>query len=102
MDRFYKSFFVEQKFDKIKETPIFHLYEILKDIELSKLKHWSTLYEYYKQKSNFSEKIGAFLMKYNELKEFYSTKKELIDELNTTYERIEFKIIGEYLKKEKK
>ena len=91
---FDQTFLENPNLDKIKNTPIFYLCEIMKEInqkELESLDSFSTLFE---QKNELNKLIELFL---NPIKK-RSYIQHNIKLLNKIYERIGFIIIDDYIK----
>ena len=88
---FDKTFLENPNLDKIKNTPIFYLSEILKEINLKELENLESCPTLFEKKSEINKLIWKFL---NPIKNF----KDIKNNINKIYERIESKIIDDYIK----
>ena len=89
---FDKTFLENPNLDKIKNTPIFYLSEILKEMNLKELENLESCPTLFEKKSEINKLIWKFL---NPIKNFKDIKNNI---LNKIYERIESKIIDDYIK----
>ena len=89
---FGQTFLENPNLDKIKNTPIFYLSEILKEMNLKELENLESCPTLFEKKSEINKLIWKFL---NPIKNFKDIKNNI---LNKIYERIEFKIIDDYIK----
>ena len=89
---FDKTFLENPNLDKIKNTPIFYLSEILKEMNLKELENLESCPTLFEKKSEINKLIWKFL---NPIKNFKDIKNNI---LNKIYERIEYKIIDDYIK----
>ena len=92
---FDQTFLANPNLDKIKNTPIFYLCEILKEMnlkELDSLEGFSTLLE---KKNEINRLIDNFS---NPEKNYEGIKSSIKDDLKKIYEKIESKIIADYIK----
>ncbi len=88
---FDKTFLENPNLDKIKNTPIFYLSEILKEINLKELENLESCPTLFEKKNEINKLIWKFL---NPIKNF----KDIKNNINKIYERIEYKIIDDYIK----
>ena len=89
---FDKTFLENPNLDKIKNTPIFYLSEILKEMNLKELENLESCPTLFEKKNEINKLIWKFL---NPIKNFKDIKNNI---LNKIYERIESKIIDDYIK----
>ena len=91
-----------EEITKIKDTPIFRLYIILKEINKIELNHFQKYYDYLGLKGTYLISIGCFIQDYMHLDNYYKGIGPLKERLNERYRKIEIKSIDKYIEKEYK
>ena len=82
----------------IENSPIFHLADILNEINLTELRELSNAFtSYFKRQEMIVSRLKQFLEHYEVLKEPDSNRKKIITKLNKACRKIEMKIIDDYL-----
>ena len=89
-----------EEITKIKDTPIFRLYIILREINKIELNHFQRYHDYILSKGNYLLSIASFIQDYMHLDNYYKGIGPLKEELNESYRKIELKSIDKYLKGE--
>ena len=93
-NKFYRTYLENPNLDKIKNTPIFYLCEILNEMNLKELESSDSLFTLFEKKSE----INKLMEKFSNPEKNYKIIKSSIEKLKKIYERIEGKIIDEYIK----
>ena len=91
-----------EEITKIKDTPIFRLYIILKEINKIELNHLQKYNDYLALKRTYLISIGCFIQDYMHLDNYYKGIGPLKERLNERYRKIEIKSIDKYIEKEYK
>ena len=102
MKKFNDNFLVDPNLSKIKNTPIFKLCEILKEINSSELKYFEILFNYFCEKSDIIYTLEKFLLYYKYSDLYYSGIGPLKKNLNVAYRNIELRTIDKYIKEKYK
>ena len=89
-----------EEITKIKDTPIFRLYIILREINKIELKHFQRYHDYILSKGNYLLSIACFIQDYMYLDNYSKIIGPLKEELYDRYRKIELKSIDKYLKGE--
>ena len=93
-NKFYRTYLENPNLDKIKNTPIFYLCEILNEMNLKELESSDSLSTLFEKKSE----INKLMEKFSNPEKNYKIIKSSIENLKKIYERIEGKIVDEYIK----
>ena len=91
-----------EEITKIKDTPIFRLYIILKEINKIELNHLQKYNDYLALKRTYLISIGCFIQDYMHLDNYYKGIGPLKERLNERYRKIEIKSIDKYIEGEYK
>ena len=91
-----------EEITKIKDTPIFRLYIILKEINKIELNHLQKYNDYLALKRTYLISIGCFIHDYMHLDNYYKGIGPLKERLNERYRKIEIKSIDKYIEGEYK
>ena len=87
-----------EEITKIKDTPIFRLYIILREINKIELNHFQRYHDYILSKGNYLSSIACFIQDYMYLDNYSKIIGPLKEELYDRYRKIELKSIDKYLK----